>query len=81
MKFQELFARIRDIEARLAYTFSDSALLLRAFVHRSFINENKEANCQDNERLEFLGDSVLNFLVAEHLYKTLPTKPKAPFRR
>lgn len=72
MKFQELFARIRDIEARLAYTFSDSALLLRAFVHRSFINENKEANCQDNERLEFLGDSVLNFLVAEHLYKTLP---------
>lgn len=76
MKFQELFSHIASIESRLGYTFSQPELLIRAFVHRSFLNEHKDTACQDNERLEFLGDSVLNFLVAEHLYQTLPDEPE-----
>lgn len=52
--------------------FSDRGLLARAFVHRSFLNENRENPCKDNERLEFLGDSVLNLIVAEYLFQKLP---------
>lgn len=76
MKFQELFSHIDAIQARLNYSFSQPELLMRAFVHRSFLNEHKNSACLDNERLEFLGDSVLNFLVAEHLYNTLPNEPE-----
>jgi ribonuclease-3 len=72
MKFQELFSYIGAIEAKLGYVFHTPELLLRAFVHRSYLNENKDEPCLDNERLEFLGDSVLNFLVAEYLYQNLP---------
>lgn len=76
MKFQELFSHTGAIEERLGYSFSDSKLLIRAFIHRSFLNEHKELACQDNERLEFLGDSVLNFLVAEYLFRILPDVPE-----
>lgn len=72
MKFQELFSHIPTIESCLGYRFRKPELLVRSFVHSSFLNENKDAACQDNERLEFLGDSVLNFLVAEYLYQNLP---------
>ncbi len=74
MKFQELFSHIGQIEAKLGYVFSSHELLARAFVHRSFLNEHKEANCLDNEKLEFLGDSVLNLLVAEYLFQALPNE-------
>jgi len=46
-----------------------------AFVHRSFINENRDVN-EHNERLEFLGDSVLGLLVADYLYRYLPATPE-----
>ena len=72
MKFQELFSHITEIEEKLGLHFVQPELLIRAFVHRSFLNENKDVQCLDNERLEFLGDSVLNFLVAEYLYASLP---------
>ena len=53
--------------------FLDKVLLHRAFVHRSFLNEAGErAELEDNERLEFLGDSVLNFVVSEELYCRFP---------
>lgn len=76
MKFQELFSHIPAIEAKLGVRFSHPELLVRAFVHRSFLNENKDLATSDNERLEFLGDSVLNFLVAEYLYHYLPSEPE-----
>lgn len=63
---------ISEIEKNLGYKFQDQSLLARAFVHRSFINEHKASHCQDNERLEFLGDSVLNLIVAEYLFRSLP---------
>ncbi|WP_039356407.1 ribonuclease III [Candidatus Protochlamydia amoebophila] len=63
------------IEAKLGYTFKDPQLLVLAFVHRSFINENREVN-QHNERLEFLGDSVLGMLISDYLYCKLPKTPE-----
>lgn len=51
--------------------FNDQNLFLQAFTHRSFLNEAKE-QIESNERLEFLGDSILSFVVSQHLYKTYP---------
>ena len=56
------------VENAIGYRFSDKNLLLKAFTHSSFANENK--GFISYERLEFLGDSVLGFLVAERLYST-----------
>lgn len=52
-------------------TFKDQKLFKNAFIHRSYLNEAKE-QLESNERLEFLGDSILSFVVSEHLYKTYP---------
>lgn len=60
-----------EIEKKIGYSFQDKKLLTLAFVHRSYINENRKVT-QHNERLEFLGDSVLGLIIAEHLYRMLP---------
>ncbi len=49
--------------------FKDEALLTQAFVHRSYINENKSSGLSHNERLEFLGDAVLELVITDFLYK------------
>jgi ribonuclease-3 len=59
-------------EAGLGLTFRDKTLLQRALTHRSYINENVGFLLEDNERLEFLGDAVLDFITAEHLYHRFP---------
>lgn len=59
-------------EAGLGLTFRDKTLLQRAITHRSYINENPDFPLEDNERLEFLGDAVLDFLTAEYLYNRFP---------
>lgn len=59
-------------EARLGLTFGDKTLLQRALTHRSYVNENPDFPLEDNERLEFLGDAVLNFITAEYLYHRFP---------
>lgn len=51
--------------------FQNKALFEQAFIHRSYLNESKE-KISSNERLEFMGDSILSFVVSEHLYKTYP---------
>lgn len=61
------------IEEKLGYEFQNKALLALAFTHRSFVNENRELTKEHNERLEFLGDSILGFIVSEFLYKKLPS--------
>jgi len=68
---KELIEKIPEIEKKIDYTFKDRSLLELSFVHRSYINENKKID-QSNERLEFLGDSILNLVVTEYLYKHLP---------
>ena len=52
--------------------FQDSALLTRALTHRSYLNEHPELPPEDNERLEFLGDAVLDFIVGEWLFRRFP---------
>jgi ribonuclease-3 len=59
-------------EAALGLTFHDKTLLYRALTHRSYINENPDSPLEDNERLEFLGDAVLDFVTAEYLYHRFP---------
>lgn len=61
-------------EKSVGFNFSDKSLLMRAFTHRSYINENKEKNITHNERLEFLGDAVLELIVTDHLYKKYENK-------
>jgi len=52
--------------------FNDYSLLLRALTHRSYVNENQGVVVEDNERLEFLGDAVIDFVVAAYLYHHFP---------
>jgi ribonuclease III len=66
----------REIEVRLGYSFKNRELLALAFVHCSFFNENRECTRQHNERLEFLGDSVLGIIISEYLYERFPHHPE-----
>ena len=61
-------------EERISVTFNDKALLKQAFVHRSYLNENKEFPLGHNERLEFLGDAVLELVITDYLYGKYPEK-------
>lgn len=57
-------------------TFTDAMHLLSAITHRSYLNEHREATWDHNERLEFLGDAVLELVVTDYLYKKYPEKPE-----
>jgi ribonuclease-3 len=59
---------INQIETRLNYVFEDKNYLIRALTHSSYANENKKNRMKNNERLEFLGDSVLGLVISEYLY-------------
>ncbi|MFP3879446.1 MAG: ribonuclease III [Dehalococcoidia bacterium] len=61
-----------DCRKRLGISFRDESSLEQAFVHPSYLNENPIFTRPSNERLEFLGDAILNFIVAEKLYKEFP---------
>ncbi len=60
---------VEEIEKRLEYHFKDKHLLFQAFKHRSFLNVTHENSKESNERLEFLGDAVLDLIIADHLYR------------
>jgi ribonuclease-3 len=60
------------LEKQISVSFQDKNLLTQAFVHRSYINENKSSGLEHNERLEFLGDAVLELVVTDFLYKKFP---------
>ena len=63
----------KELKKNLPENFTEDFFLIRALTHRSYVNESR-AVLEDNERLEFLGDSILNFLVAEWLYQNFPEK-------
>jgi ribonuclease-3 len=65
-----------EAEKSLNLTFSNKALLQRALTHRSYLNENPAYPLEDNERLEFLGDAVLDFITGEYLYHRFPEMPE-----
>jgi ribonuclease-3 len=60
------------LEKKLGFPFKDSDLLRTAFVHRSYLNEHRGSALESNERLEFLGDAVLELAVTEYLYSNYP---------
>lgn len=65
-------AELAALQKKLRIRFSNKALLEQALVHSSYINENPGLANGDNERLEFLGDAVMGFIIAEELYKRFP---------
>ncbi|MBQ5671894.1 MAG: hypothetical protein IIV43_06025, partial [Oscillospiraceae bacterium] len=67
---------MNELEQKLQYTFQDKSLLENALRHSSYANENRNRNVSSNERLEFLGDSVLGFVTAKYLYKHFPQMPE-----
>ena len=72
---------LSELEAGLGYTFRDKSILENALTHSSYANENRERHLPDNERLEFLGDSILGFVVADYLYRNYPDKPEGELTR
>lgn len=63
---------VEDFEKSISINFSNKKLLEQAFIHRSFINENPKTGLLHNERLEFLGDAVLELIVTEFLFQKYP---------
>ena len=72
---------INDLEARLGYKFFNISLLLGALSHSSYANEHYHDGLKSNERLEFLGDSILGMVVAEYLYRNFPDRPEGELTR
>jgi len=68
--------KTHEIESKLGYVFQDKQLLILSLVHRSFVNENRDVINEHNERLEFLGDSILGLIISEYLYRYLPETPE-----
>ncbi|MDO9528646.1 MAG: ribonuclease III [Syntrophales bacterium] len=69
---KERTEKLKDFEKRISYTFNDISLLDNALTHRSYVNEKQELLCKDNERLEFLGDAVLELCISDILMKKFP---------
>jgi len=72
---------LSELEKQIGYTFSDKKLLERALTHSSYANEKWKNSLLSNERLEFLGDSILGFVVAEYLYRRYPDHPEGDLTR
>lgn len=72
---------IKDLETAIGYRFRNISLLQNALTHSSYANERWHNSLLCNERLEFLGDSVLGMLVAEYLYRTFPDRPEGELTR
>jgi ribonuclease-3 len=69
------------LEQKLGYVFCSRELLGEALNHSSYANEHRGSRILSNERLEFLGDSILGFVTAEHLFKTYPDLPEGDLTR
>ena len=72
---------IKDLEVAIGYRFGNISLLQNALTHSSYANERWHDSLLSNERLEFLGDSILGMVVAKHLYRTFPDRPEGELSR
>ena len=72
---------MRELEEKLGYRFRNRQLLEHALTHSSYANEHRASGITSNERLEFLGDSVLGMIVAEHLFRKHPDMPEGELTR
>jgi ribonuclease-3 len=66
--------KLKELEEKLGHRFRNLSLLRTALIHASYVNESGIDGLQDNERLEFVGDAVLEFIVSEYLYKLHPNE-------
>jgi ribonuclease-3 len=74
-------SRLASLEKRLGYTFTHTELLHKALIHKSFANEKLGDPAESNERLEFLGDAVLDLVIARHLFTMYPDLPEGELSR
>lgn len=72
---------IETFQQSLGLSFDDRDLLTQALTHRSYVNEHEAPDLVDNERLEFLGDAVLDFITGEMLFRRFPTMPEGNLTR
>ena len=72
---------LKDLESSLGYRFRNITLLQNALAHSSYANERWQDSLKSNERLEFLGDSILGMVVAKHLYANFPDRPEGELSR
>ena len=72
---------IKDLEKAIGYQFKNITLLQNALTHSSYANEHWHDSLMSNERLEFLGDSILGMVVAEFLFKKYPDRPEGELTR
>ena len=73
--------RRSEVEAKMGYSFADPALLTRALTHSSYANEHHQPKHENNERLEFLGDAVLEVVTSEWLFLHFPKAPEGEMTR
>ena len=72
---------IKDLETAIGYRFRNISLLQNALAHSSYANERWHDSLKSNERLEFLGDSILGMVTAEYLYRNFPDRPEGDLTR
>ena len=72
---------INELEVAIGYRFHNITLLQNALAHSSYANERWHDGLKSNERLEFLGDSILGMVVAEYLYRNFPDRPEGELTR
>lgn len=68
--------KLDSLAKKIGVEFKDAQLLKQAMIHRSYLNEIKEGRLESNERLEFLGDAILSFVISEKLYQDYPDYPE-----
>lgn len=66
----------KPLEKNLGIKFNDRQLLVKSLTHRSYLNETKDKKLESNERLEFLGDSILSFVISDRLFQKHPEYPE-----
>ena len=72
---------LHELQVAIGHQFRDVSLLENALAHSSYANERWHDSLRSNERLEFLGDSILGMVVAEHLYRNFPNRPEGELTR
>lgn len=78
---QQHALRLAALEKQIGYTFKEKGLLRQALTHKSFTNENPSLGLQNNEPMEFLGDSVMGFIISVHLYQRFAARGEGDLSR
>lgn len=75
-KYTVEICEIGEIQEKIGYTFKDEKQLREALTHRSYANEHRHLKIKDNERLEFLGDAILDLIISHYLFEAYPNMPE-----